>query len=75
MRCWPTGSPMDWAGWDKVKWKILVSGETDSLEVRVALFHVLDWRKMGRLGLLRAGSEVEEDSRAARAEGVRVPMW
>lgn len=73
MRCWPTGRPMDWVGWSRVKVKMRVSCETECLAVRAAGDQVLGWRKTGR-GVVGAPVGVGLE-RAARAEGERCPMW
>lgn len=73
IRCWPTGRPMVWVGWERVKEKIFVSRDICFLEVRRALVQVLGRRKMGDSW---EGSLEEEGvfSRATEVD-VREPMW
>ena len=72
MRCWPTGRPMVWAGWERVKENTLVSEEICFLAERVALVQVLGWRKMGEDW---SGWVSEGEFRRPREVDEREPMW
>lgn len=71
-RCWPTGRPRDCSGEGRLSEKILVSGEMEVLEVKVAEVQVL-----GERNTEVVEEEVCEEGWLSleRESGERKPMW